>query len=243
MQATALASERDEEAEAVRTVDLAGETVTLDPSGALWWQDGRTLVVSDLHLEKGSSLARRGTLLPPYDTAATLKRLAALVEAYDPARIVSLGDSFHDRGAAGRLGEAARREVARLQRGRDWIWISGNHDDETAGALGGSCMGELRLGRLTLRHEPRPEAGPGEVAGHLHPAAKLRLRGRGLRRRCFVTDGGRLVMPSFGAYTGGLNVLDEAWRPLFAPRAFSAWVIGGRGVYGFPARLLVPDGA
>ncbi|ESR26414.1 ligase-associated DNA damage response endonuclease PdeM [Lutibaculum baratangense] len=243
MRATAVPERVEAEAETVRTVGLCGHEVALDPAGALWWAAERTLVVSDLHLEKGSSLARRGQLLPPYDTAATLRRLAALVETYLPARVVCLGDSFHDRRAAERLAPAARDTVRALQRGRDWIWIAGNHDRDAPAGLGGEAMAELNLNGLAFRHEPRAGDCRGEVAGHLHPAAKLRLRGRGLRRRCFVTDGARLVMPSFGAYTGGLNVLDAAWSPLFPPRGFAAWLLGGRGVYGFPARLLLPDAA
>ena len=241
--AGALAARRDEaEADGVREIALAGREVALDPSGALWWAEERMLVVSDLHLEKGSSYARRGALLPPYDTEATLARLSVLVEAYQPRLVVCLGDSFHDRNAVDRLSCAARDGIAALQRGRDWIWIAGNHDGRPVG-IGGEAADELSSRGLTFRHEPRAGAEHGEVAGHLHPAAKLRLRGRGMRRRCFASDSARLVMPSFGAYTGGLNVLDAAWSPLFSLRDFSAWVLGGRGVYGFPARLLVPDGA
>ncbi|MFD1333582.1 phosphoesterase, partial [Methylopila musalis] len=131
--------------------------------------------------------------------------------------------------------------LAALQVGRDWIWIAGNHDPEPPAGCGGEAKAEMRLGPLTLRHEPAAGPAPGEIAGHLHPAAKVSVRGRNVRRRCFATDGARLVMPAFGAYTGGLNVRDAAFAGLFQPASFAAWMLGDEGVYAFRLSGLRPD--
>ncbi|MCC2113434.1 MAG: ligase-associated DNA damage response endonuclease PdeM, partial [Hyphomicrobiales bacterium] len=184
-------------------VVIAGEPVVFDPAGALWWPRAAMLVVADLHLEKGSSLAGRGHLLPPYDSAATLAALSALIEAYRPDRVVALGDSFHDCGGPERLSVPDRECLLRLSERCDWIWIAGNHDPEIGDDIGGSQIAELAASPFVFRHAPEPGRVPGEIAGHLHPAAKLNGRGRSLRRRCFATDGTRVILPAFGAYTGG----------------------------------------
>jgi hypothetical protein len=197
------------------------------PAGSLWVEGVRALVVADLHFEKGSAYAARGQLLPPYDTRETLGRLAAEVEATDPAIVVFLGDSFHDAGGEGRL---ARDDAARLEaiaRGRTLVWITGNHDTAGPRSLPGESVASLALGELMLVHEPRAGAAPGEVAGHLHPCARVRGAGASVRRRCFVTDGARLILPAFGALAGGLNVRHEAFRSLFARRPTAA--VLGRG--------------
>jgi len=213
----------------------------LDAAGALWLPASRTLVVADLHLEKSSSLARGGMLLPPYDTAATLALLAALVGRRDPARVICLGDSFHDRGGAARLAAEDSGRLAALQRGRAWIWVTGNHDRELPASIGGEICAELALDGLVLRHEPRSGAAEGEVAGHLHPSARVRGRGGSVRGRAFASDGTRLVLPAFGVLTGGLNVLDRAFAPLFKPGALRAVVIGDGRLYPVPFSALAPD--
>jgi DNA ligase-associated metallophosphoesterase len=223
------------------TLSVAGVALVADPAGALYEPSAGALLVADLHLEKGSSFARRGQFLPPYDTAATLARLARLVEAYQPRAVIALGDSFHDRGGAARLAPGDRATLAALQHKRDWIWIAGNHDPEPPTGCGGEAMTEMRLGPLTLRHEPTPGDAPGELAGHLHPVAKLAGRGRGLRRRCFATDGARIVLPAFGAYAGGLNVRDAAFAGLFTPGALTAWMLGNSGVFAIADWGLRPD--
>jgi DNA ligase-associated metallophosphoesterase len=213
----------------------------LDPSGALFVPAERLLIVADLHLEKGSSGARRGCLLPPYDTRDTLAVLATVIARLDPRRVVALGDSFHDRAASARLGSQELASLAALQRGRDWIWIAGNHDPDPPQGVAGAVTAEIALGDVALRHEPRPgESGP-EIAGHLHPAGKVRLHGRAVRRRCFASDNTRCVMPAFGAFAGGLNVLDAAFRPFFAPRDLTAYVLGLDRVYAIRAPMLVQD--
>lgn len=223
------------------TLSVAGVALVADPAGALYEPRSGALIVADLHLEKGSSFARRGQFLPPYDTATTLGRLARLVETYRPRAVIALGDSFHDRAAASRLSEADRATIAALQSGRDWIWISGNHDPEPPAGLEGETAAEMTLGALILRHEPVAGAAVGELAGHLHPVAKVAIRGRGLRRRCFATDGARVVLPAFGAYAGGLNVRDRAFDGLFAAEALTAWMLGETGVYAIAGWGLRPD--
>ena len=223
------------------TLSVAGVALVADPAGALYEPRSGALIVADLHLEKGSSFARRGQFLPPYDTATTLGRLARLVETYRPRAVIALGDSFHDRAAASRLSEADRATIAALQSGRDWIWISGNHDPEPPAGLEGETAAEMTLGALILRHEPVAGAAAGELAGHLHPVAKVAIRGRGLRRRCFATDGARVVLPAFGAYAGGLNVRDRAFDGLFAAEALTAWMLGETGVYAIAGWGLRPD--
>lgn len=216
-------------------VEVNGERLVLDCAGAAWWPAERTLVFSDIHFEKGSSLARWGALLPPYDTRTTLRRMTALIDAYAPARVIALGDSFHDREAAERLDPDDHAVLLAQVRRADWIWIEGNHDPQPPAWLGGIVRQEIAIGGLVFRHEPSATSEPGEIAGHLHPCATVALRGRSLRRKCFASDGTRLVMPAFGAYTGGLDVGDEAISGLFA-QAFAAYMLGGRRVYAVAAR-------
>jgi hypothetical protein len=215
-------------------IAVNGETLLLDATGALYWPAMRTLIFSDMHFEKGSSYARRGAMLPPYDTRATLARVATLVKHYAPARIIALGDSFHDDEAADRLDAVEREVLLALSKIADWIWIAGNHDPEPPPWLGGQIAEEVAIGGLLFRHEPSTEPFAGEIAGHLHPCASVTRRGRTLRRRCFVSDGARLVMPAFGAYAGGLDVRELAVRMLF-PDMFRAYVLGARRVYAVAA--------
>lgn len=215
--------------DAVMTVN--GARLAADVSGAALALETGALLVADLHFEKGSAFASKGRFLPPYDTRATLKTLADAITRLKPARVVALGDSFHDLGADGRIhGDDARLLAALVASVEDWLWIEGNHDPQPPARFGGRTAHEARLGPLTLRHEPQAGVQAGEVAGHLHPCARVTVRGRAMRRRCFATDGTRLVMPAFGAFTGGLNVCDTAWAPIFADRP-TAWMIGRERVY------------
>jgi DNA ligase-associated metallophosphoesterase len=219
---------------------VAGIGLVADLAGALFWPEQRLLAVADLHLEKGSGFAARGVLLPPYDTAATLQRLAGLVARYAPSVVVALGDSFHDGGGPARLADTDRATLNRLQRGRDWIWIAGNHDPAPAEGVGGRFAATVTLGALTLRHEPVGDC-VGEIAGHLHPVARVARRGRAVSRRCFACDGARLVMPAFGAYAGGLNVRDRAFAQVFPTLGFTAHMLGERRVYAVAAQHCLPD--
>lgn len=224
-----------------QTLDIAlsGVALIADPSGALFWPEQGLLAISDLHLEKGSSYAARGQLLPPYDTAATLARLTRLIAQYAPRVVVALGDSFHDRGGPARLLDGDRESLGALQRGRDWIWITGNHDPEPAQNIGGVFRETLCVGPLTFRHFPTGAAH--EVCGHLHPVARVSHRGRAVRRRCFAADATRLVMPAFGAFAGGLNVRDAVFADLFGTLSFTAHMLGDTRLYAFAARRCLAD--
>ncbi|WP_306228185.1 ligase-associated DNA damage response endonuclease PdeM [Bosea beijingensis] len=211
-----------------------------DLSGALWLPEERTLVVADLHLEKGSAYAARGVMLPPYDSSATIAALATTIRRHQPARVIALGDSFHDRDAENRLAPEMRAALAALQQGLDWLWITGNHDPAISHAMGGESAAEIVLAGVTLRHEPTTSGGGHEIAGHLHPAAKVRMRGRAIRRRCFALSAQRCVMPAMGAYAGGLNLRDAAFRPLFR-EGLSAHLLGDGRLFRIDPRLLLPD--
>jgi DNA ligase-associated metallophosphoesterase len=210
-----------------------------DPEGALYWPEQGLLAVSDLHLEKGSSFAARGILIPPYDTAATLARLVRLIARYAPRVVVALGDSFHDGGGPARLGDEDRDNISAMQRGRDWIWIAGNHDPEPADGIGGDFHETLAVGALTFRH--LPAGSTGEICGHLHPVARIAQRGRSVRRRCFAADKTRMVMPAFGEFTGGLNIRDAAFADLFGTLAFTAYMLGLDRLYTFAATRCLAD--
>jgi DNA ligase-associated metallophosphoesterase len=220
-------------------IGLAGLSVTLDLSGAVYVDGEDVLLVADLHLEKGSAFARRGSFLPPYDTRETLAALSEVIGRFDPATVIALGDSFHDVGGPDRLGDGERETLGRVQAGRNWIWITGNHDRSLPECIGGDVMDEMTLGPLALRHEP-VEGAACEVAGHLHPVGKVVMRGRGVRRRCFLTDGQRCVMPAFGAYAGGLNACDAAFKPLF-PNSFTAHLIGTERIFAIARAMLCKD--
>lgn len=218
---------------------VLGQWLTPLPEGALWWDDERTLIVSDLHMEKGSNYAAAGQLLPPYDTRATLARVEALVGAYRPRRVISLGDSFHDRDAEFRMVESDAARVRALTSRTEWVWVEGNHDPDPPQHLGGRAAKVLRMGPIVFRHEPTGESG--EIAGHLHPCAKVLSRVRSLRLRCFVSDGERLIMPALGAFTGGLNVLDEAFLPCFPEGGMMVFAMSRSAVIPISAKRLVQD--
>ncbi len=216
--------------------DVNGERLVLDCAGALWWPAERTLVFSDIHFEKGSSLARFGALIPPYDTRTSLRRMAALIGRYAPDRVIALGDSFHDRDAANRLDDYERTPCWR----RSWPARIGYGSRETTipsrqpgSAARSPTRSASAASSSAMNRRPPPQ--PGEIAGHLHPCATVTLRGHSLRRRCFASDGTRMVMPAFGAYAGGLSVADPAIASLFGG-AFAAYMLGGRRVYAVPAR-------
>jgi DNA ligase-associated metallophosphoesterase len=215
------------------SLTVNGQTLLLDRSGAAWWEKTRTLIFADLHFEKGSSYARGCQFLPPYDTRATLLRMAEVVGRRAPARIIALGDSFHDPFAAERMGAKERGMLEALAAKAHLLWIAGNHDPHPPAWLGGAVRTEWHESGLTFRHEPQADAAPGEIAGHLHPAATVTRFGRGVRRRCFAGDARRLVLPSFGAYTGGLDVGDPAIASLFGAR-FHAFMLGAERVYAIP---------
>jgi len=213
---------------------LNGEALQLTPEGALFRPACRTLAVADLHFEKGSAMAARSRrMAPPYDTAETIERLVRVMNRLKPKRVVALGDSFHDLDGPARLGAGERRRIRALTQAVEWTWIEGNHDPAPPSELGGDGAAEISLGNLVLRHAPKAGPAPGEVAGHLHPKAAVATSARRISGFCFVTDGQRLVMPAFGAYTGGLDVNAHAIRGLFR-RGFRVFLLGRDRLYAFP---------
>jgi len=222
-------------------ISVSGQHMIADQSGALYWPGEGLLVVGDMHLEKGSHFAERGQLLPPYDTRETLVALAAAIDKFEADAVIALGDSFHDGQGPSRLSEENREILTILQEDRDWYWITGNHDPELPDWLGGTMLDEMTVSGITFRHAPLAGPHTHEVAGHLHPAAKISLHGATLRRPCFAGNGRRLVVPAFGAYTGGLNVLDDAFLPIFGQDGFNVCMMGHEGLYPVATRLLRED--
>jgi len=189
----------------VRSLSFADQTFGPSPDGALFWPRENALLVADLHLEKGSWFAQRGQLLPPYDSHATLTELAAAVERSGATRLYCLGDSFHDRFGCERLPATARELLISLTGALDWVWIVGNHDPGFADHCGGRIVKEVEVAGIILRHEaergePRPE-----ISGHYHPKMRVSLKGRTVSRRCYVCSDRKLILPAFGAFTGGLD--------------------------------------
>lgn len=212
-------------------IEVAGVSLCCDPLGALYLPHEKALVVSDLHLEKGAAFARRGLMLPPYDTLATLRLLEAVLARHAVKTVISLGDNFHDRTGSAAMPSPFRAMIAEMAAGREWIWINGNHDPDGICGLPGISADEVYCGGLVFRHEPAAGRAAGEVAGHLHPAATIRRRERTVRRPCFATDGARLVMPAFGVLTGGLDLDHRAMHGLFDRARLTAHLLGRDRIY------------
>jgi uncharacterized protein len=218
---------------------LGGLELLPDLSGALYVPDYRSLLVADLHFEKGSSFLRRGLFIPPFDTRSTLAVLEAAIARLRPERLIALGDSFHDCSAGDRIDAADLTRIRSLSDRLDVIWISGNHDRKLPDGLGGRTAAEVSLGPLILRHLPEPVlSGTFAIAGHFHPVASIVRRGRRLTSRSFVADRSRLIMPAFGAYTGGMDVRAPEISSLFSQQAFTAWMIGRSAIYSFSSDVL-----
>jgi DNA ligase-associated metallophosphoesterase len=199
-------------------IDWRGQHLRALPSGALFWPSEGLLVVADLHLGRSGRVARRGgTLLPPYETADTLDRLATEIGRTGPAAVIALGDSFDDDACATELEAECLGRLTALMAGRDWTWIAGNHDPAPV-ALGGTHRREVRRGPLVFRHAAEAD-GDGEVSGHWHPKFAVQLRAGRVSRPCFLRDARRLILPAFGTYTGGLAPTHPALRRLLAADA------------------------
>jgi uncharacterized protein len=215
-------------------ISLSGTDFIPDLSGALYAPDFRTLLVADLHLEKGTSLARRGVHLPPYDTRQSLLQLKAALQASKPERLIFLGDSFHDGDARDRLDADDLAILRGMTSEFETLWITGNHDPSPPQDIGGRIMGEVMLGAITLRHAPQAlSPAEHEIAGHLHPAASIDSRGHRIRCRCFIADQRRIIMPAFGSYTGALSVTSQPFEGLFGD--YQVWMIGTKAIHRFPA--------
>lgn len=216
-------------------IPIGGLDCVPDMSGALFVPAEKLLIVADLHLEQGASLARRGLYVPPFDTSATLQQLEAVVAATAPQRLVMLGDSFHDAIAHNEIEEITRSRLRSITESCETFWLSGNHDPQGPQDLGGMCVDEIALGRMLLRHIPSTiEVGCSEIAGHLHPGAGLVQRGRRIHGKCFVADDKRLIMPAFGAYTGALSLKSPAFDGMFDPANTKVWLIGRSVIHQLP---------
>lgn len=193
---------------------FSDECLTACASGALFWADRRMLIVSDLHLGRTERIAREGGhIIPPYENTDTLKRLEDEIRALNPVTVVCLGDSFDDLTATASLTEIETDWITRLQAGREWIWVEGNHDPAPLD-LGGTNRETLSVGPLTLRHIASSNTS-GEISGHYHPKVTIPTRGRGISRPCFLFDADRLILPAFGTYTGGMNVSRQPLSAMF----------------------------
>ncbi|SMQ58193.1 putative phosphoesterase [Devosia lucknowensis] len=216
---------------------FAGHNFEPLPSGALYWRSRETLLVADLHLEKMASFARRGQMLPPYDTAMTLTRLETDLRRTGARRLVALGDSFHRPDSAGLLTPADRMRLDAITETVECLWLSGNHDP-VPHSIGGICLPELELDGLFLTHEPQ-KGRTGLVAGHLHPAARIAMDGRSTRKPCFVHDSRLLILPAYGSSTGAINILSQAFLGLFHWPALEVVMLGRERAYPVPVKRLV----
>lgn len=200
-------------------VQLCGEELQPLPSGALWWPAQQVLIAGDLHLGKAERFARQGRgLLPPYEVLDTVHRLDEAVRHTGPKTVLLLGDSFDDMGAQAALDDEITRQLRRMAAGRQWIWIAGNHDPGPLD-LPGDHRAEVRIGHLTFRHIAKGDAEPGEISAHYHPKARLRLKGSAIRRPCFLADDRRVILPAFGTYTGGLDIVSPTFDGLLRENA------------------------
>jgi DNA ligase-associated metallophosphoesterase len=206
---------------------FANEEMALAGGQALYWPRERALLVADLHLEKASFYARFGQMLPPYDSRETLGRLADAVRKTGARRVFCLGDNFHDSGGAARLEPHAAGMLAVLTRATDWVWISGNHDQGQVPS--GTALAELELGGLLLRHEAVPGETRPELSGHFHPKLKIVARGRSVVRPCAVVSESKLILPAFGALTGGMDAADPAIIAALQPARVVDALLGVRG--------------
>ncbi|KFL31025.1 hypothetical protein JP75_11805 [Devosia riboflavina] len=216
---------------------FAGHNFEPLPSGALYWHARQTLLVADLHFEKMASFARRGQMLPPYDTGMTLSRLEADLRRTGARKLISLGDTFHRADSSTLLANAERLRLDAIVESVDCTWLSGNHDPAPH-AIGGFCCAELELDGLTLSHEPK-KGKPGLVAGHLHPAARIAMEGRTARSACFVHDNRVLILPAYGSSTGALNILSPAFFGLLNWPTVEVTMLGRDRTYPVSTKRLV----
>ncbi|WP_196259421.1 ligase-associated DNA damage response endonuclease PdeM [Pelagibacterium limicola] len=211
------------------TISFRGQSFAPLISGALYWPAHETLLVADLHLEKMASFARSGQFLPPYDTAMTLARLEADIRLTGAKKLIALGDSFHRDEGVQTLNAQDRTRISQITGSLDWVWIAGNHDPSVH-RLGGLCVNEISVSGCLLRHEPE-RGGQGLIAGHLHPAARIAMNGKSTRRPCFVWDDNQLILPAYGASTGSLNILSDAFAGLFNRSKLQVMVMGRDRLY------------
>ena len=221
-------------------VSFAGRDFALVQGRALYWPGENALLVADLHLEKASWFAARGQMLPPYDSRDTLERVALAIRETGARRVFTLGDNFHDNDGANRLEQHAAGMLAALTRATDWVWITGNHDEQLSGRIGGTLVEELDVAGVILRHIARAGEARAELSGHFHPKLRVTVRGRNLARPCAVigrgaAGGERMILPAFGALTGGMDAGASEIRAALQPAAaIDAVLPAGRKLAQFP---------
>lgn len=216
---------------------FAGQLFQPLRSGALFWRSERALLVADLHLEKMSSFAKRGSLLPPYDTGMTLKRLEEDLRSTGAGSVIALGDSFHRDEGTTTLSDLDRARLDGLLDRAEWLWLSGNHDPKPH-RLGGTCLAEIERQGIILTHQPRRDAAP-LIAGHLHPAAHIAVNGSDARRPCFVHDGHVLIMPAYGSATGSINILSAPFHGLLDLGKLDVTMLGRDRLYPVSPKRLI----
>ena len=212
-------------------VSICGKAFRAHMSGALYWPAEKALIVSDLEL---ASRQRTGAY-------GKLSTLAEVIDTFDPATVIVLGDSPQEGTSSGQIDAADLETIRILQDNREWIWITGEQNAAPAATAGGHILPSLTVEGISLRHRPRPGAITHEISGHLHPAARLVMHGTALRRPCFVSNGLRLIMPAFAAFTGGRNILDPVFDPLLGQDGMTVWMLGQDGLYPVATRLLKED--
>ena len=208
---------------------FANQEFALVQGRALFWRSENALLVADLHLEKASFFARYGQMLPPYDSRETLERIALAIRETGARRVFTLGDNFHDARGAERLEPYAAGMLAALTRATDWVWITGNHDAGSDAAPGGTELAELAVNGLLLRHEAQPGEARPELSGHYHPKLRIVARGRNITRPCAVMSERKLILPAFGALTGGMNAADPAIIAAMQPARAVDAVLSAQG--------------
>ena len=219
---------------------FAGEEWLLSADRALFRPRDSALLIADLHLEKASFYARFGQMLPPYDSRATLERVALAIRETGARRVFCLGDNFHDNHGPERLEPHAGGMLAALTCAVDWVWITGNHDAQAEAVAGGAMIDEIEVGGVILRHSAKPGETRPELSGHWHPRLHLNVRGRRIVRPCLVASAGaktgqRMILPAFGALTGGMNAADPAILAAMQPAStIDALVAAGAQVARFP---------
>lgn len=212
----------------MKNIEFAGHTFILDPLGLMIWPEQKTAIVADLHLEKGSYFALGGQMLPQQESIETLEKLHRALEMSGCGKLILLGDSFHDEQGFQRLSKEARSLFDLIKERYEVIWIVGNHDGSFV-PEGMQAYDELDIENITFRHEAVHGANH-EISGHYHPKAILKLRGTRVSRPCFVANKNQVILPAFGALTGGMDVTSEEISNFFEG-SFDAFLLGQRKIY------------
>ena len=215
-----------------RTIDFAGRKMILHPSGSIFWPDQATLIVGDLHFEKASWYHSSGQFLPPFDSSETLKKLETVMSEFLPKRLILLGDVFHDNYAWHRMVQTDKERLTKLLKRTETIYVNGNHDPKAT--LPSQFSGLIyTVAGVTFRHVmDANEKGP-EISAHFHPVAIVKYRGARIRRACFVCKKNRILLPAFGALTGGLNVNDPALNT-FRDIGTQLYLLGNKAIFNIP---------